>query len=258
MQSIKTQDFHLQHTLDSGQVFTYNVEGEGYRIIDGAYSFFVQQKGDVLFYEGVDEPFLIHYFRLDEDHSQVIEELQKHKQLKEAVTAYRGLRIIRQDPFQCTMGFLCSQNSNIPRIKKNMQYFVDRFGNGVFPKAGTILSNLTQARLGYREQYIVETNKQVNETFFRSLEGMSYPQAKERLMELPGVGPKVADCILLFSLDHLTSFPVDVWMINVMKELFPSCRKKTPPQIAAFAQRKFGNYAGYAQQYLYHWKRMQN
>jgi N-glycosylase/DNA lyase len=254
----QVHDFHLDHTIESGQIFAYEPEDGGYRIIDGEQTFWVKQEGDSLLFTGTTESFVRKYFRLDEDHQEILLALEKHKQLAEAIRSYRGLRLIRQDPWQCTVGFLCSQNSNIPRIKNNIRFLINTFGNGKFPSPSSIdQQRITEARLGYREQYIVETSKLVNKEFFERLRTLPYEDAKEALMTLPGVGPKVADCILLFSLDHLNAFPVDVWIANVMKELFPSCRGKTPAKIAAYAQRKFGAHAGYAQQYLYHWKRNQ-
>ncbi len=259
MQSLKTEHFNLKHTVESGQIFAFKEESGGYRITERNQNFFVRQKGKALFYEGVDEKFIRHYFRLDEDHKKILRRLSGDLRLRKAIRSCSGIRLIRQDPWQCTIGFLCSQNSNITRIRNNIHTLMELFGEGGFPAPGKIndRKKLSKARLGYREPFIFETNKLVDDAFFEKLRGLSYEEAKEKLMELPGIGPKVADCILLFSLGFDHAFPVDVWIQRVIGELYFNGELKKPAEIAAFAHKHFAEYAGYAQQYLFHWRRNQ-
>ncbi|MFQ5621660.1 MAG: DNA glycosylase, partial [Candidatus Nanoarchaeia archaeon] len=254
MPSIPVKDFSLVETMESGQYFAYEEKDGKYEILLRDLLFEVWQEGSALYYEGISEDALVHFFRLDEDHGKTLSVLSKDKHLKKAVAHCRGIRLLRQDPWQCTVGFLCSQNSNIPRIKGNIQSMVENFGGGKFPKPGSLsdAGKLKLARLGYREKYILGTNSLVSDKFFEDLRKLSYDEAKEKLMELPGIGPKVADCVLLFSLDFLGTFPVDVWMFKGMKHYYSVESMK---DIQSFADEKWGEYAGYAQQYLYHWFR---
>ena len=251
MGQIRVTDFDLKNTMDSGQYFAYSEKNGVFEIIHRSTRFTVAQEKDKLIYAGISEKELKNFFRLDEDHSKILKELSKDKHLLKAIEYCRGLRLIRQDPWQCTVGFICSQNSNIPRIKNNIQYMIDNFGNDSFPGPKDIdTENLREAKLGYREKYLKQVCNQVDDKFFESLRGLSYDQAKEKLLELPGVGPKVADCILLFSLDKLETFPVDVWVKRLMSELYG-----VEDNVHDYATKKFGANAGYAQQYLFHWRR---
>lgn len=257
MRKVIVENFDLAGTMESGQLFPFTNENGTYRFLQRDKWISVRQEGDALYYSGCNEKYLKHFFRLDEDESEKFELLNNEKGLREAVKKSRGLRIMRQDPWQCTMSFICSQNSNIPRIQSNIMSFVNDFGNGVFPEPGQIKAGkkLKAVRLGYREKYIAGVNKLVNDEYFEKLRELSYTEAKEELCKLPGIGPKVADCILLFSLDHLEAFPVDVWIKRGMEELYFDEVEQTPATIEAFGRNYFGKHAGYAQQYLYHWRR---
>lgn len=252
---------NLLHTLDSGQIFRYHKEGEGYRIIHGKHAFFVQAKGRKLFFQDIPKKDLKIFFRLDDDYDAVIKAIQKDSTIHQAIQQYYGLRILRQDPWECTIAFLCSSATNIPRIKKVLENIARIFGEErdgffLFPKIGEIdnWKKLKQCNAGFRGKYIYEVNSMVTPSFFRKLKRKSYEEAKAVLMELPGVGEKIADCILLFSLDYLHAFPIDVWMERVLREHYLQ-KKMSYKQIVAFAQQYFGEYAGYAQQFLYHWRR---
>jgi N-glycosylase/DNA lyase len=274
METFRCKDFSLKHTVESGQLFRFKEIGEGYLINSADRLFFVRQKKDSLFFDGnVDKDFIAHFFRLDEDHASTIRKISKDDDIRRAVEGYRGIRIMRQDPFECTISFICSSASNIPRIKKNVSDISRLFGEKrsvvicgkrhkyySFPCPGAIKDKkrLSQARLGYREDFIIETNRLLTVDFISRLEKADYQSAKKQLMSLHGVGEKVADCISLFSLGHLNSFPVDTWVTKVMLELYLRHTPKngrTPRKIREFAERYFGDHAGYAQQYLFHARR---
>jgi len=267
MSSIPCLGFNLSHTLDSGQFFCYMFEDGWYWLVTRGKAFRVQQDGSNLRFEGASARFVRHFFGLDEDYARIKRELSKDPALATAIRKYPGLRILKQDPWECTIGFLCSQFSNIKKIKLNMECIAQRFGRKVvfkgrkfytFPKPGEIndLAKLKKCAVGFRAKYIIGVNKQVSDAWFAKLRKLSYEKAKEKLVELPGIGEKVADCILLFSLGFTESFPVDVWMERVVREMYLNGKKIQLRKMGAWGRDKWGKLAGYAQQYLYHWRRL--
>lgn len=257
---------NLQHTLDSGQIFRYWKEDDGYRIVHGNHAFFVSVKDNQIRFRDIPKSKLISFFRLDDDYSSILKEMSKDTTITSAIKKYPDLRLLRQDPWECTISFLCSSATNIPRIKRDLENIARTFGcekEGfyLFPKIGEIdnLNKIKKCGTGFRARYLYEANNTITPSFFTKLKQKSYEEAKAMLMELPGIGPKVADCILLFSLDHLNAFPIDVWMEKVLRENYRNhikTKKANHNQLHAFAQNYFKPYAGYAQQFLYHWRRM--
>jgi N-glycosylase/DNA lyase len=259
MNSIKTKDFDLSSTVESGQIFRFEKENEGYRIQHQDQDFYVKQNGKDLDFEGTTPEFLTNFFQLDVDYEKIKKELSKDKALKEAIQSYPGIHLLNQDPWECTVSFICSSASNIKKIQMNLKGLAKEFGNGSFPKPGQLDDHqkILDCKTGYRAKYLFSTNKKVNKQFFEELKQMNYKEAKEKLMSLDGIGPKVADCICLFSLGHTAAFPVDVWIKRVMEELYFNNEPQSEKNIREFANKKWGKLAGYAQQYLYHWRRLQ-
>lgn len=255
----KVRYFDLVSTVESGQIFRWKKEGNGYRIGHRDNIFYVEQNGNTLEVSGASPEFVTHFFGLDVNYLKIRKELAKDKQLAKAIAAYPGIHIIRQDPWECTVGFICSAFSNIKKIQLNMNQIVDKFGvDGRFPNPGAINNHerIKNCSTGYRSKYIFALNNKVDSAYFEDIKKLSYADAKSSLMELPGIGDKVADCIALFSLDKTEAFPVDVWVQRVMGELYFGGRKPKEKEVRAFAQKKWGKLAGYAQQYLFHWRRM--
>jgi N-glycosylase/DNA lyase len=161
----------------------------------------------------------------------------------------KGIRILRQDKWEALLSFIISQNNNIPRIKKIIASMRSYFGG--FPKATQIASenveNLKQFKLGYRAEYIANAAKRVTsgETDLTSIAEMPYSSAKKELLKILGVGSKVADCVLLFGMHKLEAFPVDVWIKRALQTFYPL----SAPECFT------GEYAGLAQQYLFHYIR---
>ena len=249
---------NIPHTLDSGQIFRYEATQNGFRIHHGRDSFTVSPDFKI---EGISQSKASSFFRLDDNYNKILQSIDKDQTIHGALQKYHGLRLLRQDPWECTISFLCSSATNIPRIKRDLNNIAKTFGqekNGfhLFPKIGEIdnLEKLKECGTGFRAKYIYEANNTVTKPFFNKLKRLNYGDAKEKLMELPGIGPKVADCILLFSLDHLSAFPIDTWMEKALTENYNK-RKKTYSHLSNFARDYFGEYAGYAQQFLYYWKR---
>jgi N-glycosylase/DNA lyase len=264
---VSCKGFNLAHTLDSGQFFRYSVHDGWYYVVTRGKVFRTRQEKEKLRFEGASAYFVRHFFGLDEDYARIKRELGKDPALRAAIAKYPGLRLIRQDPWECTVGFLCSQFSNIKKIKGNMDCIAALFGKPVtfkgklfftFPEPGKIndIARLKKCSVGFRAKYITGVNGRVSDKWFANLRNMPYGRAKEKLMELPGIGEKVADCILLFSLGKTESFPVDVWMERAVKEAFLKGKKVPLKKLAEFGRERWGDLAGYAQQWLYHWRRL--
>ena len=256
------KDFNLKHTLESGQFFRYSLHEGWYYIITRDKVFRAKQEGNKLHYEGSSEAFVKQFFGLNDNYTIIKRKLHKDPILALAMKKYSGMRIIHQDPWECTVSFLCSSATNIPRIKRDLNNIAQTFGRQkneffIFPRVGEIdsLQKLRKCGTGFRAKYIYAINNTVTPSFFKKLKKKPYHKAKASLMELPGIGSKIADCILLFSLDHLNAFPIDVWIEKALKENYTKNKKVNNKQLLSFAQDHFKPYAGYAQQFLYHWRR---
>ena len=199
------------------------------------------------------------YFDLETDYKKIGENITTlHPILKKAYIECSGIRILHQEPWETLCSFIISQNNNIPRIKKIIKSLCDLFGDKIenskeksFPSSEVIsklnLEDLEPIRSGFRAKYILDAARKVSSKIvdFNKIENLDYIDAKNELMKIKGVGPKVADCVLLYGFHRLEAFPEDVWIKKVMNKFF----KNESPKI-------FGEYAGIAQQYLYHYSRM--
>ena len=224
------------------------------------------------------EGLLSGYFRLDDDVEAIYCDITKDSRVAEMVNKYRGLRLLRVEPWECLVSFICSANSNLARIQANMEAMSDAFGQPLtldgyvrhtFPTPERLAdageASLRALGLGFRAPYVAQAAVRVagGDLLLESLRKMPYPEAKEQLMELPGVGPKIADCVLLHSLDKLEAFPIDVWVRRALWEWYfpsedPEQGQKPPPDRAMleWALEHFGPYAGYAELYLFHGRRL--
>jgi len=263
---IKAANFDLKHTLECGQLFRYEKKGSFYYLAVRGRIIKLKQEGDFLDFEGASKKFIIHYFALDEDYGKIIKKLKKDKHVASAIGKYPGLRICRQDSWECLISYICSSASNIPKIRKNINNLAKSFGKKIrlgnyishsFPAKNEIrnLCIIKSCGCGFRSRYIFETAKKADEKWLKKLEKLSYEKAKKELMRLPGVGEKIADCVLLFSLGFSEAFPVDVWIKRAMEELYFKGKKTSEKRIREFARKKWGRYAGYAQEFLYHYRR---
>ena len=270
MRSIQIEEFDLSDTLQCGQLFRFEQHGDWFFVTHRDKLFKVKQVGSRnksrLYYKGVDKKYLVRFFRLNDDLGNIHRRICVDKHVRASVKKYHGLRLIRQDPWECLISFICSANSNIPRITQNLNALSKEFGKPIeldgvksytFPEPGSMktLAKINKCRVGYRDKYLHAVNKQVTSAWLEDLKRTDYHDAKTSLLSLVGVGEKVADCVLLFSLDHLDSFPVDTWVKKVMQELYFGNRDVPLKRIREFAQEYFGHSAGYAQQYLFHGRR---
>ena len=218
------------------------------------------------------KPLLRNYFRLDDDIDGIYDEITGDPRVASVVSQYRGLRLLRVEPWECLISFICSANSNLSRIHDNIETISQNFGRPMtldghrrysFPTAERLAeageAALRALKLGFRAPYVAQAAETVarGELDLEALRVMPYLQAKERLMELPGVGSKIADCVLLHSLDKLEAFPIDVWVRRALVEWYYSGSKPPPDrEMLEWAQAHFGPYAGYAELYLFHGRRL--
>lgn len=279
--------FNLDSTLCCGQTFRWEKRvAWWYGVVRGKV-IRVRQTGNQLEFEGANETFIMTYFGLKDDLFRIHSEIGKDEHIRTAINACGGLRILRQDPWECLISFICATYKNIAAIRRMLQELSMRYGKQAnfegsafyaFPDidilAQATLEDLRKCGLGYRATYVSQTAKRLHETDcdFERLRGTEYDRAKEELLRLPGVGQKVADCVLLFSLGRLEAFPVDVWIKRAVLGHYSSmfskefiCRMHNAKGLSvadyeklnAFGRQYFGRFAGYAQEYLYAYERSQ-
>lgn len=264
---------NLTCSLESGQFFQWQRYDSGYVLQSGLRIFYLEQQENTLRYKpisgDIDEAFLRSFFRMDEDLSAIFHPWRNDPLLMETFRRFEGLRVFRQDPWECLVSFLCSAASNIPRITANVRTLSDRFGgshvhNGqrwsALPTpdqlADVRLHELYEAGIGFRAKYLRKiVDRVLNGFHLKALRSLPYHTAKRELMTLPGIGDKIADCVLLFSLGKSEAFPTDTWMRKVLLTHYFPNESATSRLLPRLARERFGEYAGYAQQYLYHWAR---
>ncbi len=264
--------FCARKIFDCGQAFRWN-ENEGVYtgIAYGKLLHCEEKDGVVRLYPcGADDYDSIwkNYFDMDRDYAAINEKLSGDSFVKKGIEYGKGIRLLNQDAFETTISFIISANNNIGRIKGIIERLCRVFGKKLsqdgeeyfcFPApqalANAEIGQLMEIGAGYRAPYIKNTSTAFAEGFdIVSLGNMPYYEAKASLQKLAGVGPKVADCILLFSLGHRDAFPADVWIKRVLQSLyFPG--NELPRDIYTFAKERFGEDAGLAQQYLFFYAR---
>ena len=265
---------NLENTINSGQVFLWTKQKEFWYGINGQDILKINNLGKITSYSNKKYDF----FRNTDDMKEIIKSISKDKTTKIAVKKYLGLRLIRQDPFQCFISFIVSSNSNIQKIKSSLEKISTKFGKKIqfdnkefymFPEpkkiANATIQEIQNCGVGYRAKFIIDAAKMVEsrQIDFDQLKKSNYQNAKETILTVPGIGNKVADCILLFSLDKLEAFPLDRWMIRILKKYYlekfeletKSITEKQYNILHEKIVKHFGPYAGYAQQFLFKMER---
>jgi N-glycosylase/DNA lyase len=279
--------FDLDFSLCCGQVFRWRkINGWWYGVV-GEKVVKISQCGNELKFENVSADFVQHYFGLNDDLKEIEGCIGKDDYTQKALRRFDGLRIVRQVPWECLISFICATYKSIAAIelmlkKLSIKYGEKKVFDGLdfytFPSIEKLVNaseiELRECGLGFRAKYVQATTKKIyNEKInLDKLKSFSYLEARKVLFEFLGVGLKVADCVLLFSLEKMEAFPVDVWIKRVIlthfANYFPDLLVKKMQshtsltngeyeKIGAFARNYFGAYAGYAQEYLYHYKRTQ-
>lgn len=278
------KSFKVKDVFDCGQCFRWNEENDGsYTGIFGRNVLNVKENGDDIVFEGICdgniEEVCKNYFDLDRNYEEIKEILSSvDGNLEEAIKYGGGIRILNQDLWEMIISFIISANNNIPRIKGIIDRISAKYGHKIefrgkdfytFPTVEELSKASKQdfrdLGAGFRDKYIYETTAMINNKIV-SLEELqnekNTKKVREKLLTLCGVGPKVADCILLFSsLKRFDVFPIDVWVRRVMNDLYihnEDEKKVSKAQIERIAIEKFGELEGIAQQYLFYWKRENN
>ena len=275
------ESFNLIHIFECGQCFRWNrLEDESYiGVINGAVIKVKEENGKFIFSgkseNGNLKELINYYFDLQTNYTEykrILSNIDEY--LKESITFGEGIRILKQDLWECIISFIISANNNIPRIKKIIERLSKTYGKEIefngekyysFPTPEELskasVQDLRDLGLGFRDKRIYNTTKMIIEKkidleVIKNMETTN--QMREELLKLDGVGPKVADCILLFSLKRLDVFPIDVWVRRVMNELYihnEDEEKVNKKELQKLAEEKFCGLAGIAQQYLFYWKR---
>lgn len=250
--TVDSSELDVKATLECGQLFRYEKTAEGYEVKSGANSCKIYNSGNSVVIETEAVDFFVNFFNLDRDVNRTKRELSRFEELKPALDSCGALRILHQPLFETIISFMISANNNIPRIKSIINRLCGMNGD-VFPTPAQLaempVRQLDAIGCGYRSPYIHETSRICAQT---ELLNRLYPartdDAEKMLVSLPGVGPKIADCVLLFSLGRLEVFPVDTWMFKTQR-----IGNESERQLRVRLREKYGTNAGYAQQVLFYY-----
>ena len=285
----EVKNFKLKHIFECGQIFRFEEIEEGNYIVIafGTLIELKEQGDDILIYNSTEEDvksIWIKYFDLNRDYSSIKKELSKDTLLKESVDFGYGVRVLNQDPFEMLLSFIISARNNIPSIKKTVNKISTKWGKKIeykgktyyaFPNIDEIkdatLEEIQETGASFRSKYLLDTiNNNYNskkekqslkdeENSFSKysldyIKSLNDDECHTALQEFKGVGAKVADCIMLFSMEKTSAFPVDVWVKRAMIHFY-GAEDSSLNKIRIFARNKFGKLAGFAQQYLFYYAR---
>ena len=280
---IRAPDFDLEKTLDSGQVFHWQKIGDGFVGTIGTRALYLEQCGEFLKvrFGGTPKParetralpgVIRHYFALDHPLGTICDSFPKDRVMNAARNFCHGLRIIRQPKWECLATFICSSMKQVAHIRQISMALRKRFGEQrriddhlvytfASPRrlAQASEKELRDCKLGYRAKNLRATARLVSsgQADLQTWSALPDAELRKRLCTLPGVGPKIANCVMLFAYERVRAFPIDVWIERVLRQHYFSGRKKmTARRLRQFSETYFGEHGGYAQQYLFHHARM--
>jgi N-glycosylase/DNA lyase len=265
------KNFNIKHILECGQVFRYKNEGDYYQVISGDEIARIYNKPDSAEIICSNENYFENYFDLKTNYTHIKEELSNFSILKNAIDYGYGIRILRQKKIEVIISFIISANNNIKRIQATIDKLCIKFGQKVYNKqfgeyyAFTTLTELNklteqdfiEINAGYRAKQLVKTVQLLNNINLESIDKLETNQAITELTKLYGVGPKVADCILLFGFYRMDVFPVDTWIQKIYNNYFNKKNNFTANAVLARKELThiFTKLSGYAQQYLFYYER---
>jgi N-glycosylase/DNA lyase len=268
VQSLSAPHFNLEKTLESGQVFHWVRQGKGYVGAIEENPIYLEQSGETLRVSAGQKELVRRYLALDHPMPKILASFPDDPAIKVAVEFGQGLRIIRQPRWECLATFLTSALKQVQHIRAISLAIRNRFGQRLqregmevfsYPQPERVaeipLDKLLECKLGFRAANLLATAKLVasGAVDLQALGDLSTEEARTALCKLPGVGEKIANCVLLFAYERLDAVPVDVWIARVLNEVYFAGRAKVPlRELKSFAANYFGSYAGYAQQYLFH------
>jgi N-glycosylase/DNA lyase len=279
---IPAPDFDLEKTLDSGQVFHWVKTGHGFCGTIGDRAAYVEQRGNELLVTRGCGELVANYFALDHPLANICRSFPRDPVMDAARRFCRGLRIIRQPKWECLATFICSSMKQVAHIRQISRKLREHFGHAgnidspkggfaganshevfTFPSAERLAQSsekeLRECALGYRAKNLLATARLIakGEADLAKMSALSDIDLQEVLCQMPGVGAKVANCVMLFAYQRLRAFPIDVWIERVLRQnYFPRMRKLNAARLRMFTEKYFGEHGGYAQQYLFHFARM--
>jgi N-glycosylase/DNA lyase len=264
---LRVAEFDLRRTLESGQVFHAMPEGGGWQVLVDRALLYAEQHGRALYVGGGQENLARTYFALDHPLRAIYAKFPSDPFSRSALSTCRGLRILRQPTWECLATFIVSPMKQIGHIRQISLELRARYGEPVagsrvnaFPTparlAETTESELRACKLGFRAKNLLATAAAIASAEFdlKALAHETTAVARDKLCSLPGVGRKVANCVLLFAYERLDVVPVDIWIARVLHAMHK--RSASLIELEEFSNRQFGRYAGYIQQYLFHHARM--
>jgi len=271
------RDYDLAATLTSGQVFRWVWQDPYWIGVIGARWVRLRAGQGTLTAETAepvsDWDWLTHYLQLEIDLGEVVRTFPEDEPMRAAVAASRGLRLLRQDPWECLASFILSSSKQIVQIRQIVALLCERYGEplavargcagiNAFPCAARLArateAELRDCKMGFRAHYLLATARRIADGEFELAHVGRLPieAARAELMRLPGVGRKIADCVLLFAYGFQSAFPVDVWVMRALRQLYFPRRRVNARRLHRFAAEHFGSRSGYAQQYLFHYMRV--
>lgn len=269
-------NYDLAATLSSGQAFRWRlVDGAWEGVIDGKWVHLRQEENGIRARTAVSVnnwDWLRHYLQLDVNIAEVCATFPIDEPMQASIAACCGLRLLRQEPWECLASFICSSTKQIVQIQQIIALLCERFGEPLIVPPGHMPAcsfpsfhrlaeatdrDLRECKLGFRAPYLLETARilRADEINLTALRKLSLAGARGQLVKLPGVGPKIADCVLLFAYGFPQAFPVDVWVMRALRQLYFPKRGVKIARLRKFSQTHFGTHSGYAQQYLFHYMR---
>jgi N-glycosylase/DNA lyase len=295
---LPVRDYDLAATLDSGQVFRWQLVENSWHGVIGKHFLRLTQNADRIHAIAVapvnDWNFLREFLQSDINLAAILKTFPDDEPMRAAVASCRGLRLLRQDPWECLASFILSSTKQIVQIRQIVALLCERFGEPLIRPAGTFsptggegrdegarvfpkadISNfsrtfptpqrlaacseaeLRECKMGFRATGLLNAARQIAEgkLDLEHLRTLDYTAARAELMKLHGVGGKIADCVLLFGYGFDSAFPVDVWIERALQRLYFPKRRASEKRLRKFAASHFGPHAGYAQQYLFHYMR---
>ena len=275
---VAVDDYNLAATLASGQAFRWSLRNEHWSGIIGNRWVRFHREQHLLVAETAelqnDWRWLTGYLQTELDLRAVLTTFPEDEPMQAAVAACRGLRLLRQEPWECLASFILSSTKQIVQIQQIIWLLCERFGEPIsvppgcapafaFPSPARLAAaseaELRGCKMGFRAPYLLATARLIAEGGFdlARLHNLRVEDARAELMKLPGVGRKISDCVLLFAYGFQSAFPVDVWVMKALRQLYFPRRRMTVRQLYHFSASHFGPNAGYAQQYLFHYVRTQ-
>jgi N-glycosylase/DNA lyase len=266
--ALSVRNFDLYKTLYSGQVFHWMPHREGFLGAVEERLVYLEQSNETLLIDGADHETVVRYLALDHPMKEIIGSFPDDEVMRLALQFSSGIRIIRQPPWECLATFLMSAIKQVSHIRAISLAIRKRFGRRLlrgelsgfsFPGpeklASTTLEQLLECKLGFRAQNLLASARMIEsgEIDLESIRKMPTEEARAGLLRCPGVGEKIANCVLLFAYERLDTIPIDVWIARILSEVYFKGRKKiSRSEMKVFAASYFGAYGGYAQQYLFH------